>query len=93
MRRFTNTLAIGYVVCVFAVMMELLFKFQMGERDEGMWRYEWMIDGSWFLIFSLFLCAVTFLMRPHSRSRLLSHIEELRDSEAPTGGDPAAPST
>ena len=84
MRKFTNILGVGYVVCVLAVMSELYFKFQMGERDQGMWRYEWIIESIWFAIFTLFLLAVMALMRPNEHSRLLAHVEELGDSDRTT---------
>lgn len=79
MRKFTFILAIGFLVSAITVVLEIYIKFS-GERDE-MWRYEWLMESSWYIIFSLFLFAVLILMRPNERSKLLALVEELRESD------------
>ena len=79
MRRYTWILAAAYVVGVVTVFGEIVYKFQ-GDRDL-FWRYEWIVESSWFIIFTGFLIAIMILMRPTERSRLLAHVEELSDTD------------
>lgn len=77
MRKFTIILSIGYVVCVGAICGEIYYIQNSRQDESAFWRYQWLIDGMWFMIFSLFFFAVMVLMHPHSKSKLLAHIEEL----------------
>lgn len=79
MQRFTYVLFVGYIICCFAVGGEIAVKFS-GERDD-MWRYEWLVEMSWYSIFSVFLLAVMFLMKPNANSKLLAYVEELHDTD------------
>lgn len=79
MQRFTYILLGVYVVAVLAVTGEIWVKFS-GERDTR-WRIEWLVESSWFLIFTLFVCAVMVLMRPTDTSRLLAYVEELHETD------------
>ena len=79
MQKFTFILIGVYIIAVAAVFSEIYVKFS-GERDE-LWRYEWMVESSWFIIFTLFVIAVMVLMRPTATSRLLAQVEELCESD------------
>jgi hypothetical protein len=79
MTKFTIILAVAYTISVIAVIVELIIKFS-GERDE-LWEYEWILESSWYTIFSLFIVAVMILMRPNSRSKLLALVEELNEND------------
>lgn len=79
MQRFTHILLGVYVVAVLAVFGEIWVKFS-GERDTR-WRIEWLVESSWFLIFTIFVCAVMVLMRPTDTSKLLAYVEELHETD------------
>ena len=79
MQKFTFILIGVYIIAVAAVFSEIYVKFS-GERDE-LWRYEWMVESSWFIIFTFFVIAVMVLMRPTATSRLLAQVEELCESD------------
>jgi hypothetical protein len=76
-----NYLLIGvYVAGILAISAEFYFKFTAGMRDD-LWRYEWLVESSWYIIFSVFFLAVMILMRPNSKSRMLAYVEELSENE------------
>ena len=79
MKKFTYILGGAYLICFLAVFLEIFLKFS-GERDI-MWRYEWISEASWFMIFSLFVFSIMILMRPNSKSKMLAYVEELRESD------------
>ena len=79
MQRFTHILLGVYAVAVLAVFGEIWVKFS-GERDTR-WRIEWLVESSWFLIFSVFVFAVMVLMRPTDTSKLLAYVEELHETD------------
>jgi ABC-type molybdate transport system permease subunit len=83
MRRFTGILIGAYIICVLAAFGEIYFKFSYSERDE-FWRLEWLVEASWHIIFSLFLCSVMALMRPAENSKMLALVEELGETERVT---------
>ena len=79
MRIFTVILAIAYIIGTVDVFAEIYLKFS-GERDK-VWRKEWIMEASWYGIFSVFLFAIMILMRPTNRSKMLAMVEELRESD------------
>ena len=81
MQKFTGILIGVYVVAVLAVFGEIYVKFS-GERDTR-WREEWLVESSWFIIFSVFVLAIMALMRPTEHSKLLAYVEELAETDQP----------
>jgi hypothetical protein len=79
MGKFTVILALGYTLSVLVMFLEIWVKFS-GERDI-LWKYEWLVESSWFSIFSLFLFAIMVLMKPNPTSKLLALVDELSDTD------------
>lgn len=80
--RFYYILVFCYLISISAVVLEIYIRTNLDFATQ--WHYVWIIEASWFTIFSLFQLATCVLMRPTSTSRLLAYVEELGDQERST---------
>ena len=80
MRLFTYMLAFVYLSGAATIFGEIYLRFNKNQADK--WRYKWMLEASWEIIFTVFVFAVMMLMRPSEKSKMLAYIEEIADENA-----------
>jgi hypothetical protein len=78
-KRFYYLLVVCYMISVAAVCLEIYARTTLDLLNQ--WQYNWIIEASWFSIFSFFQLCICVLMRPTATSRLLAYVEELNDTE------------
>ena len=66
-------------------MLDVIVKIAL-DRDKY-WKLEWIFQAIWFILYSVFLAWIVFLIRPNERSQMLAEMHELNDTSTTHRGN------